>query len=158
MKKKIRRTVGIKQFYWDHTKNYSEEMKYEEDKFINSRAKHHSLKTFLNHYIKKPSSYSFLNKIVRKILKKEKPQLDQSTRMQLWLLFSGAAGSIIKHPGYYLELDKTLNDVIEPTKGEILKDVNRTKLANKDPVHKLMLTRVLVNYAKRNCVVGYCQG
>ena len=112
LKKKIRKTVGLKQFFWDHTKNYSDEMKYQEDRFINARVNKHCLNTFLQHYIKKSSFYTFLNKIVRKLLKKEK--ISDSSRKNLWLLFSGAAASILKHPNYYSLLDKNYNEVAHP--------------------------------------------
>ena len=85
MKKKIRKLQGVKQMYWDHTKNYLEEMKHKEDKLVKERTKHHSIKSFIGHYIKKECYYTLINKIVKKLLKKEQSQLDFSTRKQVFL-------------------------------------------------------------------------
>ena len=87
MKKKIRKVVGVKQMYWDHTKNYLEEMKHKEDKVVKERTKHHSIKSFIGHYIKKQCYYTLINKIVKKLLKNEQSKLDHSTRKQVVLSY-----------------------------------------------------------------------
>jgi hypothetical protein len=60
-------------------------------------------------------------------------------------------------PGYYKALDGSYNDQINCYRKQIQKDIDRTaKNMSQDLKQKMM--RILINFAKRNMKIAYCQG
>jgi len=76
----------------------------------------------------------------------------------MWRSLAGTRSKIKKNPDYYKCLSKLQDKGLEDFTGIIGMDVKRTHHAIRSEDHAKKLTNVLLNYSKRNCKVGYCQG
>lgn len=88
--------------------------------------------------------------------------IPEENRKDIWFILSGAKRELTNNPNYYFNLVNNFPDYIPQTmENQIELDLHRTFpndpfFKKEDNLHRLK--NLLLAYAKRNIIVGYCQG